>query len=130
MTVCGTTHRAMHTPLPASPLLPCAATQATGRCNAVPFSMRFFLLLPFMHQEDLATQEEGVVLFTVEVERAKAVEGAEGHVSSLENGRKFMAAHRDVIKQWGRFPHRNATLGRQSTPDEDQGLKDGSIAKF
>ena len=44
--------------------------------------------------------------------------------------RRFMEAHRDVIKQWGRFPHRNVALGRQSTAEEEEGMAAGTIAKF
>jgi uncharacterized protein (DUF924 family) len=41
-----------------------------------------------------------------------------------------MEAHRDVLKLWGRFPHRNAALGRAGTAEEDAGLAAGTIAKF
>lgn len=43
---------------------------------------------------------------------------------------RFAQAHRDVVKRWGRFPHRNALLGRQSTPEEEAGLQDGSIPRW
>ena len=36
----------------------------------------------------------------------------------LSNNLKFAIAHRDIIAKWGRFPHRNAILGRESTPEE------------
>lgn len=42
----------------------------------------------------------------------------------------FAEGHRDVVKRWGRFPHRNAMLGRQSTPEEESGLQDGSIPRW
>ncbi len=42
----------------------------------------------------------------------------------------FSIKHRDVVAAWGRFPHRNAILGRDSTPEELAGLADGSIHKF
>lgn len=42
----------------------------------------------------------------------------------------FAEAHRNVVKQWGRFPHRNALVGRQNTAEEEAGLKDGSIPKW
>ncbi len=42
----------------------------------------------------------------------------------------FAVKHRDVVAAWGRFPHRNAILGRDSTPEELAGLADGSIHKF
>ena len=40
-------------------------------CDGLPFHARFFLIVPFMHQEEMAAQEEGVTLFEQEVERAK-----------------------------------------------------------
>jgi uncharacterized protein (DUF924 family) len=43
---------------------------------------------------------------------------------------RFAEAHRDVVKRWGRFPHRNAMLGRQSTQEEEAGLQDGSIPRW
>ena len=64
---------------------------------------RSFLYMPFMHSEDLADQELSVALFE-----------KPGMGSSLE----FALAHRDIIARFGRFPHRNEILGRQSTPQE------------
>ena len=39
----------------------------------------------------------------------------------------YAAAHRDVVARWGRFPHRNAILGRPNTPEEEEGLAAGAI---
>jgi len=64
---------------------------------------RQFLYMPFMHSERLADQERGVALFTA---------------LGLEEPLDFMKRHRDVIARFGRFPHRNAILGRESTPEE------------
>jgi uncharacterized protein (DUF924 family) len=64
---------------------------------------RFFLYLPFMHSEELADQERALQLF----EQA-------GLVGSLRIARH----HRDIVARFGRFPHRNAILGRDSTPEE------------
>lgn len=43
---------------------------------------------------------------------------------------RFSEAHKAVVERWGRFPHRNALLGRQNTPEEEAGLLDGSIPKW
>lgn len=51
-------------------------------------------------------------------------------VAMLQQFANFAVAHRDVIAKWGRFPHRNETVGRQSTPEELAGLQDGSIPKW
>lgn len=69
---------------------------------------RPFAYLPFEHAEDLALQDESVRLFT-----ALAAEHppADGY-------RDYAERHRDVIRRFGRFPHRNAILGRASTAGE------------
>mgnify|MGYP001173726566 CR=1 FL=1 len=69
---------------------------------------RWFVYLPLEHAEDLALQERCVALFT-----ALAAE-APGFDSALD----YAGRHRDVIRRFGRFPHRNAALGRESTADE------------
>ncbi len=64
---------------------------------------RVFAYLPFEHSEVLADQDISVVQF----EKL-------GNSNYLE----YAQAHRDVIRRFGRFPHRNAILGRTSTPEE------------
>jgi uncharacterized protein (DUF924 family) len=72
---------------------------------------RWFVYLPFEHDETLASQQEALRLFG-QLE-------AEGHPSALEWAEK----HYDVIARFGRFPHRNAILGRTSTPEEVEFLR-------
>jgi uncharacterized protein (DUF924 family) len=67
---------------------------------------RMFVYLPFEHSEDLADQDKGVRLFAT-------LRDALGDDTIRDTER-----HRDVIRRFGRFPHRNAALGRVSTPDE------------
>lgn len=67
---------------------------------------RVFLYLPFEHAEDLETQDEAVRLF----------EALRGQVD--EKTIEFAHRHRDVIRRFGRFPHRNAVLGRTGTAAE------------
>jgi uncharacterized protein (DUF924 family) len=73
---------------------------------------RMFAYLPFEHSESLEDQERACVL-------CKALlafpEVADTH--------RYALAHRDVIRRFGRFPHRNAALGRASTPEETEFLK-------
>jgi len=64
---------------------------------------RQFLYMPFMHSERLADQERGVDLF---------------RRIGNEDGVRYAEEHRDIIARFGRFPHRNRVLGRQSTADE------------
>jgi uncharacterized protein (DUF924 family) len=63
--------------------------------------------MPFEHSEDLAMQDRAVELFT----RLAAETGVDGPLPWAEK-------HRDVIRRFGRFPHRNEILGRASTPEE------------
>jgi uncharacterized protein (DUF924 family) len=73
---------------------------------------RSFVYLPFEHAEDLALQERSVALFS-----ALAAE------PGMEDIADYAARHRDIILRFGRFPHRNRILGRESTPAEIEFLK-------
>ena len=68
-----------------------------------------FFYLPFEHSEDLADQELSVKLFSP---------------MGNENTTEAAIGHHDAIAQFGRFPHRNAVLGRENTPEEEEYLKD------
>ena len=83
-----------------------------GHDQAVDPQLRMFFYLPLMHSEALADQEEAVTLYEPL--------GAEGL--------KFAIIHRDIIAKFGRFPHRNAALGRATTPDEQAFLDAGGFA--
>jgi uncharacterized protein (DUF924 family) len=65
-----------------------------------------------MHSEELADQERCVAL---------TQDGA-------EESRRYALHHRDIIRRFGRFPHRNAVLGRESTPEELAFLAEGGFA--
>ena len=71
---------------------------------------RLFLYLPFEHSEDLADHHESVRLF-------EAIRLTLGDLT-VEHAYR----HRDVIRRFGRFPHRNAMLGRESTAEEQRYL--------
>lgn len=43
---------------------------------------------------------------------------------------KYAISHQDVVEKWGRFPHRNAILNRESTPEEAAGIAAGTIPKW
>jgi len=74
---------------------------------------RIFLYMPLMHSEDLARQRE-----CVEHMRGWHDASTGALRESLESNLRFAIAHHDIIERWGRFPHRNALLGRPSTADE------------
>jgi len=69
---------------------------------------KLFVYLPFEHSEALADQEQSLALF------AALAAGAPGNDGFLDYARR----HHEVIARFGRFPHRNAALGRPSTPEE------------
>ena len=48
-------------------------------------------------------------------------------VAGLEKMLKFGRDHTDCLRRWGRYPHRNKILGRDSTPEEVKGMEDGTI---
>mgnify|MGYP000580846544 FL=1 len=75
---------------------------------------RAFIYMPYMHSEDLDDQNHCVALIDSRLDSE----------SSLHHAK----AHRALIEQFGRFPHRNKILGRESTPAEIQFLADGGYA--
>jgi len=82
-----------------------------GLDRALPPLQRAFLYMPLMHSEDLSHQRQSVSLFT-ELDRQ-----TRGTQSS------FAQRHLEIIERFGRFPHRNAVLGRSSTPEEVEFLR-------
>jgi uncharacterized protein (DUF924 family) len=74
---------------------------------------RQFIYMPFEHAEDLAAQEQALRLFA----RLGQDEPA------LADLLRWAQAHHDIVARFGRFPHRNALLGRVSTPEEEAFLK-------
>ena len=73
---------------------------------------RQFMYLPFEHAEDLAAQERSLALFS-------ALSAEPGCADLVE----WAERHADLIRRFGRYPHRNAILGRVSTPEESEYLK-------
>jgi uncharacterized protein (DUF924 family) len=90
-----------------------AGALVRGFDSQVPKEMRAFFYLPFEHSEDLADQERGLALY-------KAADDADGL--------KWAEIHADIIRRFGRFPHRNAVLGRVTTPAEQAFLDGGGFA--
>jgi uncharacterized protein (DUF924 family) len=83
---------------------------ARGFDRLAPRAARSFFYLPYMHSEVLADQDACVELF--------AAMGGSGE------GLDFAERHRAIIRRFGRFPHRNAILGRPSTPEEEAFLQE------
>ncbi|MBW8317857.1 MAG: DUF924 domain-containing protein, partial [Rhizobium sp.] len=78
-----------------------------GFDRAIDPKLRPFLYLPFEHSEDPADQALSMELFTAHQDET-------GDAESL----RWAVEHRDIIARFGRFPHRNAALGRETTPEE------------
>lgn len=79
-----------------------------------------FLSMPLMHAEDVALQAESVLRF----QRLHDTCAPELR-DKLANNLEFARLHHDIIAKYGRFPYRNAVLGRTSTPAEEEFLKNG-----
>ena len=74
---------------------------------------RNFFYLPFEHSEDIADQDYGLALVAE---------------AGVEDDLKWASIHRDIIARFGRFPHRNAALGRTTTPEEQAFLDEGGFS--
>ena len=83
---------------------------------------RSWAIMPLMHSEALADQEEGVAQYKRIVAEAEA-RGAPDAAKAMNGNVVYAEKHLQVIKDCGRFPHRNKFLGRVSTPAEVEYLK-------
>lgn len=99
------------------------ATDALARCYAheiidsgqiehIEETLRSFVYVPFMHSEALQDQEYAVNLYT----------------KFARDSLKWALDHRDIIQRFGRFPHRNASMGRDTTAEEQVFLDGGGFA--
>ncbi|TIR55653.1 MAG: DUF924 family protein, partial [Mesorhizobium sp.] len=85
---------------------------AAGHDMALEESLRVFLYLPFEHSESLADQER-----SLELTAARAPDYL-----------KYAKEHLEIIQRFGRFPHRNKMLGRETTPEEKTFLEGGGFS--
>jgi uncharacterized protein (DUF924 family) len=76
---------------------------ARGHDRQLPKQQLAFLFLPYMHSESLADQDRSLELFSA---------------AGLDENLEFARGHREIVRRFGRFPHRNRLLGRESTPEE------------
>ena len=76
---------------------------ASGQDRSLPTAQRVFAYMPYMHSESALIHEQAVALFSQ---------------PGLEDNLRFEYAHKAIIDRFGRYPHRNAMLGRTSTPEE------------
>jgi uncharacterized protein (DUF924 family) len=80
---------------------------AAGHDRAVSDDLAMFFYLPFMHSEELADQDRSVALCS--------------RLGDANHAKR----HREIVARFGRFPHRNEILGRESTPEEREHLARG-----
>lgn len=76
---------------------------ASGQDHSLPTAQRVFAYMPYMHSESALIHEQALALFTQ---------------PGMENNLDFERRHKAIIDRFGRYPHRNAILGRTSTPEE------------
>ena len=86
---------------------------ARGDHLAMPATLARWIIMPFEHAEDLDAQMRGVALFMVR---------------DPDDMTHWAQVHLDIIARFGRFPHRNAILGRKSTPEELAFLANGGFS--
>ena len=96
------------------------AALAAGEDDGLARVGRVFLYMPLMHAEDLALQERCVACFT-----ALHSNSPPALRQTLAGNLHFAIEHRDTIQRFGRFPHRNVALGRESSAEERAFLEDG-----
>ncbi len=89
----------------------------------LPIGQRVFYYMPFMHSEEHAIQRTCVELFEELVRETPAPQR-----DRVANNLRFAREHLDVIERFGRFPHRNRLLGRDSTSQEEEYLAGGGAS--
>ncbi|KAL6776072.1 hypothetical protein ACKKBG_A19700 [Auxenochlorella protothecoides x Auxenochlorella symbiontica] len=103
---------------------------ADGSIARLPYALRHFAAMPLMHSESLADQELILELLKRWHGELSSQGGDDEVVEFVQTAIPYAEGHVDVVRRWGRFPHRNAILGRPSTQEEEAGLRDGSIAAW
>ncbi len=76
---------------------------ASGQDRSLPLAQRSFAYMPYMHSESAVVHAQAIDLFSQ---------------PGMEDTLRFELRHKDIIDRFGRYPHRNALLGRISTPEE------------
>ena len=76
---------------------------ASGQDRSLPLAQRSFAYMPYMHSESVLVHAQAVALFSQ---------------PGMEDTLRFELRHQAIIERFGRYPHRNAVLGRSSTTEE------------
>ncbi|MEM9091595.1 MAG: DUF924 family protein [Cyanobacteria bacterium P01_F01_bin.53] len=89
----------------------------TGTDKGLIAAHRFFIYVPFEHSENMEHQNQCVALMEELIQDVPDLE------EGLKGGLDYAIRHREVVERFGRFPHRNEILGRASTAEEVEFLK-------
>ena len=84
----------------------------SGQDRSLPLAQRSFAYMPYMHSESALVHAQAVALFSQ---------------PGLEDTLRFELRHQEIITRFGRYPHRNTILGRQSTPEELDFLSEAGV---
>lgn len=107
--------------------LACAkAACARGFARALEVPEKLFLYMPFQHSESLASQEESLRLFA-ELTPPAAEGDEQGGAGAGGDSEDYARKHWDIIRRFGRFPHRNRALGRETTAAEEKFLQEENL---
>ena len=99
----------------------CVAGIESGQDRSLHPVERVFLYMPLQHAEDLALQRRSVERF-----ESLAAEVDDAWRARFTDNAHYARLHRDIVERFGRFPHRNRVLGRESTEEELGYLADGA----
>ncbi|KAK9832736.1 hypothetical protein WJX81_006061 [Elliptochloris bilobata] len=106
------------------------AMLASGEAERVRPAHRTWLVMPYMHSEQLTDQQTCVQLCEAMEAECAALDAGGSAAKMFAANASFARRHLAVIERFGRFPHRNALLGRQATEAEASALSDGSVESF
>jgi len=82
---------------------------ASGQDRSLPMAQRSFAYMPYMHSESALIHTQAALLFAQ---------------LGMQDSLRFEQRHQEIIDRFGRYPHRNALLGRESTPEEQAFLSE------
>ena len=99
-------------------LAACLDAHARGDDRQLAYVERYFLCMPMMHAEDRSVQRLAVDAFRRLEREARTAPADARTVGLLASARDYAERHAAIVERFGRFPHRNEVLGRESTPDE------------
>jgi uncharacterized protein (DUF924 family) len=99
----------------------CVGGMSEGQLEQLEVTQRVFYCMPLQHAESRAVQAKSVATFAA----LAAAEAPPALAAALKNFADYAVLHQDIIERFGRFPHRNRVLGRESTAAELEFLASG-----